>query len=46
MLVNKGKCLELYLVKEICDLEGNIVKKVKFKILNIVNYEDRYWCII
>ncbi|SDM02300.1 MULTISPECIES: penicillin-binding transpeptidase domain-containing protein [unclassified Paenibacillus] len=43
MLANKGKRIEPHLVKEIRDAEGNVVKKIKPKVLNEVDFADAYW---
>ncbi|WP_269054114.1 peptidoglycan D,D-transpeptidase FtsI family protein [Paenibacillus tundrae] len=43
MLANKGKRMEPHLVKEIRDAEGNVVKKIKPKVLNEVDFADAYW---
>lgn len=43
MLANKGKRMEPHLVKEIRDAEGNVVKKIKPKILNEVDFSDAHW---
>ncbi|UPK43085.1 peptidoglycan D,D-transpeptidase FtsI family protein [Paenibacillus pabuli] len=43
MLANKGKRMEPHLVKEIRDVEGNVVKKIKPKVLNKVDFADAYW---
>ncbi|WP_336783068.1 penicillin-binding protein 2 [Paenibacillus illinoisensis] len=43
MLANKGKRMEPHLVKEIRDAEGNVVTKIKPKVLNEVDFADAYW---
>ncbi|CAM3250900.1 MULTISPECIES: peptidoglycan D,D-transpeptidase FtsI family protein [Paenibacillus] len=43
MLANKGKRMEPHLVKEIRDADGNVVKKIKPKVLNEVDFADVYW---
>uniref|UniRef100_UPI0036DC6312 penicillin-binding transpeptidase domain-containing protein n=1 Tax=Streptomyces cyaneofuscatus TaxID=66883 RepID=UPI0036DC6312 len=43
MLANKGKRIEPHLVKEIRDADGNVVKKIKPKVLNEVDFADAYW---
>jgi penicillin-binding protein 2 len=43
MLANKGKRMEPHLVKEIRDADGNVVKKIKPKVLNEVDFADAYW---
>ncbi|MET3940041.1 cell division protein FtsI/penicillin-binding protein 2 [Paenibacillus sp. PvP094] len=43
MLANKGKRMEPHLVKEIRDAEGSVVKKIKPKVLNEVDFADAYW---
>ncbi|OMF11502.1 cell division protein FtsI [Paenibacillus amylolyticus] len=43
MLANKGKRMEPHLVKEIRDADGNVVKEVKPKVLNEVDFADAHW---
>nr|WP_145405403.1 penicillin-binding transpeptidase domain-containing protein [Paenibacillus xylanexedens] len=43
MLANKGKRMEPQLVKEFRDSEGNVVEKVKPKVLSKVDFSDAYW---
>ncbi|WP_419889957.1 peptidoglycan D,D-transpeptidase FtsI family protein [Paenibacillus xylanexedens] len=43
MLANKGKRMEPHLVKEIRDADGNVVKEIKPKVLNEVDFADAYW---
>ncbi|PQP80972.1 cell division protein FtsI [Paenibacillus sp. PCH8] len=43
MLANKGKRMEPHLVKEIRDADGNVVKAIKPKVLNEVDFADAYW---
>jgi len=43
MLANKGKRMEPHLVKEIRDADGNVVKEIKPKILNEVDFADAHW---
>ncbi|MBU5354881.1 peptidoglycan D,D-transpeptidase FtsI family protein [Paenibacillus silvae] len=43
MLANKGKRMEPQLVKEFRDSEGNVVEKVKPKVLSTVDFSDAYW---
>lgn len=43
MLANKGKRMEPQLVNEFRDSEGNVVKKVKPKVLSTVEFNDAYW---
>ncbi len=43
MLANKGKRMEPHLVKEIRDADGNVVKEIKPKVLNEVDFADAHW---
>ncbi|MEI2283612.1 peptidoglycan D,D-transpeptidase FtsI family protein [Paenibacillus polysaccharolyticus] len=43
MLANKGKRMEPQLVKEFRDSEGNVVEKVKPKVLSTADFSDAYW---
>ncbi|MFX3645911.1 MAG: peptidoglycan D,D-transpeptidase FtsI family protein [Paenibacillus sp.] len=43
MLANKGKRMEPHLVKEIRDADGNVVKEIKPKVLNEVDFSDAHW---
>ncbi|WP_339308474.1 penicillin-binding protein 2 [Paenibacillus sp. FSL R5-0519] len=43
MLANKGKRMEPHLVKEIRDADGNVVKEIKPKVLNKVDFADAHW---
>lgn len=43
MLANKGKRMEPQLVREFRDSEGNVVEKVKPKVLSTVEFNDAYW---
>lgn len=43
MLANKGKRMEPQLVREIRDSEGNVVEKIKPKVLSTVEFNDAYW---
>jgi penicillin-binding protein 2 len=43
MLANKGKRMEPQLVSEIRDSEGNVVEKMKPKVLSTVDFNDAYW---
>ncbi|ETT31762.1 cell division protein FtsI/penicillin-binding protein 2 [Paenibacillus sp. FSL R5-192] len=43
MLANKGKRMEPHLVKEIRDADGNVVKEIKPKVLNEVDFAEAHW---
>ncbi|MEC0123041.1 peptidoglycan D,D-transpeptidase FtsI family protein [Paenibacillus pabuli] len=43
MLANKGKRMEPQLVSEFRDSEGNVVEKMKPKVLSTVDFNDTYW---
>lgn len=43
MLANKGKRMQPQFVKEFRDAEGNVVEKVKPKVLNTVEFDDAHW---
>lgn len=43
MLANKGKRMEPQLVSEFRDSEGNVVEKMKPKVLSTVDFNDAYW---
>ncbi|CAH1201624.1 peptidoglycan D,D-transpeptidase FtsI family protein [Paenibacillus hubeiensis] len=42
-IATKGKRMEPHLVKEIRDADGNVVRKIKPKVLNEVEFPDAYW---
>ncbi|CAH1201641.1 penicillin-binding transpeptidase domain-containing protein [Paenibacillus sp. JJ-223] len=43
MLANRGKRMEPHLVSEIRDSEGNVVEKIKPKVLDKVDFNSSYW---
>ncbi|MFC9711944.1 peptidoglycan D,D-transpeptidase FtsI family protein [Paenibacillus sp. NPDC056933] len=43
MLANKGKRMEPQLVSEFRDSQGNVVEKMKPKVLSTVDFNDAYW---
>lgn len=43
MLANKGKRMRPQFVKEFRDSEGNVVEKVKPKVLSTAEFSDAYW---
>ncbi|WP_366293516.1 penicillin-binding transpeptidase domain-containing protein [Paenibacillus sp. AN1007] len=43
MLANKGKRMQPQFVKEFRDSEGNVVEKVKPKVLSTAEFSDAYW---
>lgn len=43
MLANRGKRMEPHLVSEIRDSEGNVVEKIKPKVLDKVDFDSSYW---
>ncbi len=46
MLANKGKRMEPHLVSEIRDSEGNVIRKIKPKVLNEAKFNDAHWDLI
>ncbi|MFB5680482.1 peptidoglycan D,D-transpeptidase FtsI family protein [Paenibacillus terreus] len=42
-IANKGKRMEPHLVSEIRDADGNVVRTIKPKVLNEVDFPDAYW---
>jgi len=43
MLANRGKRMEPHLISEIRDSEGNVVEKIKPKVLDKVDFNSSYW---
>jgi penicillin-binding protein 2 len=43
MLANKGKRMEPQLVSEFRDSQGNVVEKMKPKVLSTADFNDAYW---